>query len=66
MRAAIGSQYKLMNIGVTCFLFGSLKLNLAAAFCINCKSLIELAGRPAKIALQYPAWTEQEIEQGVV
>ncbi len=30
MRAAIGSQCKLMNRGVTCVLFGSLKINLAA------------------------------------
>ncbi len=30
--AAIGSQCKLMNSGVTCVLFGSLKINLAAAF----------------------------------
>ncbi len=35
MRAAIGSQRKLMNRGVTCVLFGSLKINLAAAFWIN-------------------------------
>ncbi len=28
------------------------KINLAAAFWINCKGLIELAGRPAKRALQ--------------
>ncbi len=48
MRAAIGSQCKLMNRGVTCALFGSLKTNLAAAFCIDCKGLIGLAGRPAK------------------
>ncbi len=49
MRAAIGSQCKLMNRGVTCILFGSLKINLAAAFWINC-GLMELAGRPAKRA----------------
>uniref|UniRef100_A0A8C2KQR1 Uncharacterized protein n=1 Tax=Cyprinus carpio TaxID=7962 RepID=A0A8C2KQR1_CYPCA len=30
MRAAIGSQCKLINRGVTCILFGSLKINLAA------------------------------------
>ncbi len=35
MRAAIGSQCKLMNRGVTCVLFGSLKMNLAAAFWTN-------------------------------
>ncbi len=52
MRAAIGSQCKLMNRGVTCVLFGSLKMNLAAAFWINCRGLMELAGRPAKRALQ--------------
>ncbi len=51
MRAAIGSQCKLTKRGVTFFilsyiLFGSLKMNLAAAFWINCKGLIELAGRP--------------------
>ncbi len=52
MWAAIGSQCKLMNRGVTCVLFGSLKINLAAAFWINCRCLMELAGRPAKRALQ--------------
>ncbi len=52
MRAAIGSQCKLINRGVTCILFGSLKMYLAAAFWINGKGLIELAGRPAKRALQ--------------
>ncbi len=52
MRAAIGSQCKLINRGVTCVLFGSLKMYLAAAFWINCKGLIELAGRPDKRALQ--------------
>ncbi len=31
MRAAIGSQCKLMNRGATCIRFGSLKINLAAA-----------------------------------
>ncbi len=35
MRAAIGSQYKFMNRGVTYVLFGSLKINLAVAFWIN-------------------------------
>ncbi len=35
MRAAIGNQCKLINRGVTCVLFGSLKLNLAAAFWIS-------------------------------
>ncbi len=48
MRAAIGSQCKLMNRDVTCILFGSININLAAAFWINCRSLMELAGRPAK------------------
>ncbi len=48
MRAAIGSHCKLMNRGVTCVLFVSLKINLAAAFWINCRGLMELAGRPAK------------------
>ncbi len=43
---------KLMNRDVTCVLFGSLKINLAAAFCINCRGLMELAGRPAKRASQ--------------
>ncbi len=52
MRAAIGNQFKLINRGVMCILFGSLKINLAAAFWINCKGLMELAGRPAKRALQ--------------
>ncbi len=52
MRAAIGSQCTLMNRGVTCVLFGSLKINLAAAFWINCRGLIKMAGRPAKRALQ--------------
>ncbi len=51
MQAAIGSQCKLTKRGDTFFilsyiLFGSLKINLAAAFWINCKGLIELAGRP--------------------
>ncbi len=46
MRAAIGSQCKLMNRGVTSVLFGSLK------FLVNCRGLMELAGRPAKRALQ--------------
>ncbi len=52
-----------MNRGVTCVLFGSLKINLAAAFWINCKGLKELAGRPPKRALQQSsldrtrAWT---------
>ncbi len=51
MRAAIGNQCRLIKRGVTFFilsyiLFGSLKINLAAAFWINCKGLIELAGRP--------------------
>ncbi len=45
MRAAIGSQCTLINRGVTCVLFSSLKINLAATFCINYKGLIELAGR---------------------
>ncbi len=53
MRATIGSQCKLMNRGVTCVLFGSLKINLAAAFWINCRGLMELTGRPAKRALQW-------------
>ncbi len=48
MRAAIGSQCKLMNGGLTCVLFGSLKINLAAAFWINCRGLMELTGRPAR------------------
>ncbi len=52
MQAAIGSQCKLMNRDVTCVLFSSLKFNLAAAFWINCRGLKELAGRPAKRALQ--------------
>ncbi len=52
MRAAIGSQCTLMNRGVTCVLFGSLKINFAAAFWINCRGLKELAGIPAKRALQ--------------
>ncbi len=52
LRAAIGSQCKLINRGVTCVLFSSLKINCAAAFWINCKGLIEMAGRPAKRGLQ--------------
>uniref|UniRef100_A0A673LE39 Estradiol 17-beta-dehydrogenase 8-like n=1 Tax=Sinocyclocheilus rhinocerous TaxID=307959 RepID=A0A673LE39_9TELE len=36
MRAATGSQCKLMNRGVTCVLFGSLKINLAAVFPSSC------------------------------
>ncbi len=51
MRAAIGNQCRLIKRGVTFFIlsyiiFGSFKINLAAAFWINCKGLIELAGRP--------------------
>ncbi len=38
----------LMNRCETCVLFGSLKINLAAAFWINFRGLMELAGRPAK------------------
>ncbi len=57
------SQCKLMNGGVTCVLFGSLKINLAAAFWINCRGLMELAGREHRNS---PVWTEQEPEQGVV
>ncbi len=53
MRAAIGSRCKLINRGVTCVIFGSLKIYLAATFWINCKGLIELSGRPAKTALKY-------------
>ncbi len=56
-RAAIGSQFKLMNRGVTCILFGSLKINW-----INCRGLMELVG--SWIGSQ--VWTEQELEQGVV
>ncbi len=52
MQAAINSQCKLMNRGVMCILFGSLKMYLASVFWINCKGLIELAARPAKRALQ--------------
>ncbi len=37
MRADIGSQCKLMNRGVMCVLFGSLKINLAATFWIKCR-----------------------------
>ncbi len=37
MRAAIGSQCTLMNRGVTCIIFGSFKINLAAAFWVNIK-----------------------------
>ncbi len=52
MRAAIGSQCKLINRSVTCILFGSLKINLASAYWINCRGLKELAGRPDKRASQ--------------
>ncbi len=55
-----------MNRGVTCVLLGSLKINLAAAFWINCRGLMELAGRPAREHCNRPVWTEQELEQGVV
>ncbi len=51
---------------LTCVLFGSLKINLAAAFWINCRDLMELAGRPAKEHCNSQVWTEQEPEQGVV
>ncbi len=33
--------------------FRFIKMNLAAAFWVNCKDLIELAGRPAKRALTF-------------
>ncbi len=46
-----------------CILFGSLKINLAAVFWINCRGLMELAGREH---CNSPVWTEQELEQGVV
>ncbi len=39
MRTAIGSQCKLKNRVVTCILFSSLKMNLAATFWINCRGL---------------------------
>ncbi len=52
MRAAICSQCEFMNRGVTCVLFGSVKINIAATFWINFRGLMELAGRPAKSALQ--------------
>ncbi len=39
MRAVIGSQCKLMNRDVTCVLFDSLKINLAAGFWINFRGL---------------------------
>ncbi len=51
MRAGIGKPSKLINC-VMCILFGSLKNNIATTFWIICKGLIELAGRPAKRALQ--------------
>ncbi len=38
IQAAIGSQCKLIKIGVTSIYLGSLKTNLAAAFWINCKA----------------------------
>ncbi len=66
MQAAIGSQCKLMNRGVTCVLFGSLKINLAAAFWINCRGLMELAGDLPRKHCNSQVWTEQEPEQGVV
>ncbi len=62
IRAAIGSQCRLMNRDVTCVLFSSLKINLAAAFWINCKGLIDLPREHCSS----PVWTEQELEQGVV
>ncbi len=57
MRAAIGSQCKLINRGVTCVLFSSLKI-----FWINYKGLIELSGREH---CNSQVWTEQELEQWV-
>ncbi len=64
MRAAIGSQCKLMNGGLTCVLFGSLKINLAAAFGL----IVEVNGADWKTCQESIAivWTEQELEQGVV
>ncbi len=51
MRAAIGSQCKLMNRGVTCFLFGSLKINVAAAFWINCRGFNNTDTKKKKILI---------------
>jgi len=39
--------------------FQLIKINLAAAFRINCKGLIDLAREHCNS----PAWTEQELEQ---
>ncbi len=66
MRAAIGSQCKLMNRGVICVLFGSLKINLAAAFWINCRGLMEWLEDLPREHYNSQVWTEQELEQGVV
>ncbi len=57
MRAAIGSQCTLINRGVMCILFGSLKINLADAFWINCKGLIELVEDLPREHCNSQVWT---------
>ncbi len=49
LRAAIGNQCKLMKQRCDVRSFRLIKDNLAAAFWINCRSLMELAGRPANL-----------------
>ncbi len=46
-----------MNRGVTCVTFGSLKINVAAAFWINYNGLIELAEDLPREHCNSPAWT---------
>ncbi len=64
MRAAIDSQYKLIKRGVMCIFFGSLKINLAAAFWINCKGWNWLEDLPREHC-NSPARTEQEVVKHV-
>ncbi len=57
MRAAIGSQCKLMNRGVMCVLFGSLKINLAAAFWTICRGLKVWVCRGLNKSLNKELWS---------
>ncbi len=52
MCVLFGSLKMWINFTGLIELFDSLKINLEAAFWINCRGLMELAGRPAKRALQ--------------
>ncbi len=64
MRAAIGSQCKQMNRGVTSILFGSLKLILLPNSGLIVVRWNWLEDLPRKHC-NSQVWTEQEPEQGV-